>query len=555
MATFGGISQQKRQLPDGRWEISKHYSSGNVESTVGNVDESGRFEGPVKITYEDDNYIVTHTEDVDMKDGERHGLSRVTYPDGRVRQFCYQYGERVKMSYCEEKSATIAADDHTAYDIFSYGVPWFEFKLDACGFDSSYMKAYLDTLESVLYTSVFGETEFEDYYDDVVDELEETPYDSIIQFNAELSIHNGLNMILSHEFRLATLYSYMKSDSNTYHVVTSVYPNYLLALNEQDVTDDDFEGFCRKYDSIMSSWDPIDPEDPYLMDSLDARMYRTMDSIYSGEKSSSKRLESLKSATRSNKLRTFRSFRGEYLSRLKPTQLSKTPSEVAEVVLFSILENFLHGDLIRTAVREAFLLKNSIVSIPTVVTLFSGNNSSTSVTLNGNVVKDGGGEITSRGMAWGSIYNPTTDNQVVSAGTGTGDFETTITGLTEGETYYARAYATNSAGTAYGNCISFVAQSTIGTDLRESNSPDLKIYPNPASDHLTLSFNTGDPEGVVFTMFDLNGRIVLRKELSGVVQGVNAVSLDLSGIQDGIYTCRITGEEKMFAAQKLVIKR
>ena len=90
-----GTSQQKRKLPDGRWEIAKHYGSGNTEVIVGNVDGAGLFEGPVKVTYEDENYIVTHTEEVEMKAGERHGISTVTYPDGTKRSYCYQHGTRV----------------------------------------------------------------------------------------------------------------------------------------------------------------------------------------------------------------------------------------------------------------------------------------------------------------------------------------------------------------------------------------------------------------------------------------------------------------------------
>ena len=40
---------------------------------------------------------------------------------------------------------------------------------------------------------------------------------------------------------------------------------------------------------------------------------------------------------------------------------------------------------------------------------------------------------------------------------GMGNFECTITGLTPGETYYVRAYATNGVTTAYGNEVSFTA--------------------------------------------------------------------------------------------------
>jgi hypothetical protein len=45
-------------------------------------------------------------------------------------------------------------------------------------------------------------------------------------------------------------------------------------------------------------------------------------------------------------------------------------------------------------------------------------------------------------------------------GTGTGPFESAITGLSPGSTYHVRAYATNSVGTAYGSDLSFTSSST-----------------------------------------------------------------------------------------------
>ena len=56
--------------------------------------------------------------------------------------------------------------------------------------------------------------------------------------------------------------------------------------------------------------------------------------------------------------------------------------------------------------------------------------------------------------------NPTITDNVTTDGTVTGSFVSNLTGLTAGTTYYVRAYATNSAGTAYGNQLSFVTPVT-----------------------------------------------------------------------------------------------
>jgi len=511
IASFG-VASQKRQLPDGRYEVSKQYAKGNTETVTGNVDFNGRWDGPVTVEYQDNNYILTHTEEVNMEDGYRHGISKVTYPNGKVENICYRHGTRVDSENCEKKSAAIDSEDNTGYGIFSYKYPWFAFKLDALGFDDNYVKAYIDTLESILYSTEFGLEEFDDMYENVLDILEETPYDSIIQVNAELSIFNGLDLILSHEFRLATIHSYGKSDGNTYNVVKLIYPNYLLSLNELGVTDSDFEGFCSEYDLIMSSFNPVAPDDPFFVDSMDQRMFITLDSIYSSGEESAKKSQSLKSAVLSNKDISMRDLEQEFLSRISSQSINLTPSEISEIVLFTILEKFIFGDLINSAVKEAFTIKKGIVVLPTVITVFSGNTSSTSAVLDGNVIEDGGGEVTSRGMAWGTIYNPTTDNQVLLLGTGTGEFVANLTELTEGLTYYARAFAINSAGTAYGNVISFIAQNTTGINAGDLSTLDFSIYPNPASDKITITFKAEDSEGMVFTMFDVNGKVILQKE-------------------------------------------
>ena len=55
---------------------------------------------------------------------------------------------------------------------------------------------------------------------------------------------------------------------------------------------------------------------------------------------------------------------------------------------------------------------------------------------------------------------PTIADSHTTDGTGTGTFTSSITGLTPNTTYYVRAYATNSVGTAYGEELSFTTMPT-----------------------------------------------------------------------------------------------
>ena len=72
----------------------------------------------------------------------------------------------------------------------------------------------------------------------------------------------------------------------------------------------------------------------------------------------------------------------------------------------------------------------------------------------GNITSDGAAPITARGVCWSTRPNPTIAGSKTTNGTGTGSFTSFLTELTPVTTYYVRAYATNSVGTAYGNQVS-----------------------------------------------------------------------------------------------------
>ncbi len=97
----------------------------------------------------------------------------------------------------------------------------------------------------------------------------------------------------------------------------------------------------------------------------------------------------------------------------------------------------------------------TLATIPTVTTNELSNITSNSATCGGYVLAAGGAMVTARGVCWSTSQNPTVSNSHTTNGNGTGSFTSSITGLTAGTTYYVRAYATNSAGTAYGNELYF----------------------------------------------------------------------------------------------------
>lgn len=76
----------------------------------------------------------------------------------------------------------------------------------------------------------------------------------------------------------------------------------------------------------------------------------------------------------------------------------------------------------------------------------------------GNVQNDGGFSVTARGVCFSTTPNPTLSGLHTTDGGGLGIFVSQLTNLVPGQTYYVRAYATNSAGTVYGDEMIFVGE-------------------------------------------------------------------------------------------------
>jgi uncharacterized protein (TIGR02145 family) len=100
--------------------------------------------------------------------------------------------------------------------------------------------------------------------------------------------------------------------------------------------------------------------------------------------------------------------------------------------------------------------KEAAKTLPQLTTTTATSVTLISASTGGNVTVDGGAPVTSRGVVWDKATAPTISLSTKTIdGTGTGSFTSTIANLTPATNYFARAYATNSVGTAYGNEITF----------------------------------------------------------------------------------------------------
>jgi len=93
--------------------------------------------------------------------------------------------------------------------------------------------------------------------------------------------------------------------------------------------------------------------------------------------------------------------------------------------------------------------------LPTVTTTAISDVTFTAATTGGNVTADGGADVTARGVCYSLISPPSIADSKTSDSVGLGEFVSELSGLLDDTTYYVRAYATNSAGTAYGEVLEF----------------------------------------------------------------------------------------------------
>jgi hypothetical protein len=111
--------------------------------------------------------------------------------------------------------------------------------------------------------------------------------------------------------------------------------------------------------------------------------------------------------------------------------------------------------------KKKITTEEAVKNLPIIKASTLTNTSATSSTIMVEISSDGGDSISARGVCWGTTANPTIETNKTTDGKGVGSYTSTITGLNAATTYYFKAYATNSIGTAYGSELTSITAASI----------------------------------------------------------------------------------------------
>ncbi|PXX97154.1 hypothetical protein DF185_19245, partial [Marinifilum breve] len=174
----------------------------------------------------------------------------------------------------------------------------------------------------------------------------------------------------------------------------------------------------------------------------------------------------------------------------------------------------------------------NIIAFPAVTTQAVSSITATTATGNGNINDLGIPNPTAHGVCWSTSENPTTADSKDDKGAAsvTGAFTCDITGLSAGTTYYARAFATNDAGTVYGSQVSFktnnpptVVNRTF-TDIHKGN-----VYPNIGNIALDYTDEDGDSDylrKIRISALPGNGTLFLDPDNNNIIDPGEAIVLN-----------------------------
>ena len=185
-----------------------------------------------------------------------------------------------------------------------------------------------------------------------------------------------------------------------------------------------------------------------------------------------------------------------------------------------------------TAYGEEKSFTTKTITLPTVSTSAANDISYTSAIVGGNISNDGGANVIERGVVYSTSKEPTTSNNKVKNGSGTGIFSCNLSNLQDGVTYYVRAYAMNKKGVAYGEEKSFTTKTIYLPTISTSAVSDISCTSAIVGGNVSNDGGANVTErGVVYST-SKEPTTSNNKVKNG--SGIGIFSCNLSNLQDGV---------------------
>ena len=194
------------------------------------------------------------------------------------------------------------------------------------------------------------------------------------------------------------------------------------------------------------------------------------------------------------------------------------------------LRGFVKDDKAIAYGNELSFTTNSLVlSLASVFTNPVTTVTQTTAISGGNITGDGKSPVTARGICYSSTTNnPTIVNTIIAGGSGLGNFNSDLIGLTPSKTYYVRAFATNGIGTAYGNPISFTTSDI--TIPAIATKPAASITPTSAISGGDLLSNGGATITSRGICYNTSGNPTTASNVISSGSGLGSFNSDLIGL-------------------------
>jgi hypothetical protein len=88
--------------------------------------------------------------------------------------------------------------------------------------------------------------------------------------------------------------------------------------------------------------------------------------------------------------------------------------------------------------------------------------------------------------------------------------------------------------------------------LNNANTWDVTIFPNPTSYTLTVRFNLPQSDEVLIELYEMQGKLILSKNIGKKETGEHQELLDLSNVPLGTYVCRLSGQKNSITKQLII---